>query len=436
MTQPSQSSGSPASRRDFIKTSVAVGGALAGGLSVARSANAAGSDELEIGLVGCGGRGTGAADDTLSINKGVKLVAMADAFGDRLNGAHDQLKKKYGDRVSVPPERMFVGFDGYQKLLETTVDLVIFATPPGFRPLHFEAAVKAGKHVFMEKPVAVDSAGVRKVLEAAKVAKEKKLGVGVGLQRRHQQVYLDSIKQIHDGAIGDVLYTRVYWNGAGVWVNPRRPGQTEMEYQMRNWYYFNWLCGDHITEQHIHNLDVGNWIMNDLPVMAQGMGGREVRDGKDYGEIYDHHAVEFTYKNGSKMFSQCRHIGGCWDSVSEHAHGTKGYCDPGRGRIEGDNKWRFRGGGGNPYQVEHLDLVNSIREGNPLNEAEFGATSSMTSILGRMATYSGREIKWDEALNANYDLSPKTYSFDAEPPVLPDENGNYKIAVPGKWKWS
>jgi myo-inositol 2-dehydrogenase/D-chiro-inositol 1-dehydrogenase len=436
MTQPSQSSGSPASRRDFIKTSVAVGGALAGGLSVARSANAAGSDELEIGLVGCGGRGTGAADDTLSINKGVKLVAMADAFGDRLNGAHDQLKKKYGDRVSVPSERMFVGFDGYQKLLETTVDLVIFATPPGFRPLHFEAAVKAGKHVFMEKPVAVDSAGVRKVLEAAKVAKEKKLGVGVGLQRRHQQVYLDSIKQIHDGAIGDVLYTRVYWNGAGVWVNPRRPGQTEMEYQMRNWYYFNWLCGDHITEQHIHNLDVGNWIMNDLPVMAQGMGGREVRDGKDYGEIYDHHAVEFTYKNGAKMFSQCRHIGGCWDSVSEHAHGTKGYCDPGRGRIEGDNKWRFRGGGGNPYQVEHLDLVNSIREGNPLNEAEFGATSSMTSILGRMATYSGREIKWDEALNANYDLSPKTYSFDAEPPVLPDENGNYKIAVPGKWKWS
>jgi myo-inositol 2-dehydrogenase/D-chiro-inositol 1-dehydrogenase len=436
MTQPSQPSGSPASRRDFIKTSVAVGGALAGGLSVARSANAAGSDELEIGLVGCGGRGTGAADDTLSINKGVKLVAMADAFGDRLNGAHDQLKKKYGDRVSVPPERMFVGFDGYQKLLETTVDLVIFATPPGFRPLHFEAAVKAGKHVFMEKPVAVDSAGVRKVLEAAKVAKEKKLGVGVGLQRRHQQVYLDSIKQIHDGAIGDVLYTRVYWNGAGVWVNPRRPGQTEMEYQMRNWYYFNWLCGDHITEQHIHNLDVGNWIMNDLPVMAQGMGGREVRDGKDYGEIYDHHAVEFTYKNGAKMFSQCRHIGGCWDSVSEHAHGTKGYCDPGRGRIEGDNKWRFRGGGGNPYQVEHLDLVNSIREGNPLNEAEFGATSSMTSILGRMATYSGREIKWDEALNANYDLSPKTYSFDAEPPVLPDENGNYKIAVPGKWKWA
>ncbi|MEX2185931.1 MAG: Gfo/Idh/MocA family oxidoreductase [Pirellulales bacterium] len=435
-TSPQPSGSSNASRRSFLKTSVAVSGALASGLSVARSAHAAGSDELEIGLVGCGGRGTGAADDTLSINKGVKLVAMADAFSDRLNGAHDQLKKKYDDRVAVPPERKFVGFDAYQKLLETTVDLVIFATPPGFRPIHFEAAVKAGKHIFMEKPVAVDPAGVRKVLEAAKVAKEKNLGVGVGLQRRHQAVYVETIKQLHDGAIGDILFTRVYWNGAGVWVNPRKAGQTEMEYQMRNWYYFNWLCGDHITEQHIHNLDVGNWVMNDLPVTAQGMGGREVRDGKEYGEIYDHHYVEFTYKNGAKMISCCRHIPGCWDSVSEHAHGTKGYCNPGSGRVEGENKWRYRGGGGNPYQVEHLDLVTSIREGKPYQEAEYGATSSMTSILGRMATYSGREVKWDDAIKADYDLSPKEYSFDAAPPVLPDENGNYKIAVPGKWNWA
>jgi predicted dehydrogenase len=437
MSQADSSARTPrSSRRDFIKTSVAVSGALAGGLSIAQSANAAGSDELEIGLVGCGGRGTGATEDTLSINKGVKLVAMADAFSDRLEGAYSNLKNKYADRVLVPPERKFVGLDAYKKLLDTTVDLVIFATPPGFRPIHFEAAIKAGKHVFIEKPVAVDPAGVRKVLEVAEEAKKKNLGVGVGLQRRHQAVYLDTIKQLHDGAIGDILFTRVYWNGAGVWVHPRKPGQTEMEYQIRNWYYFNWLCGDHITEQHIHNLDVGNWIMNDTPVKAEGMGGREVRKGKDYGEIYDHHAVEFTYKNGAKMFSQCRHIGGCWESVSEHAHGTKGTCDPGSGRIEGGTKWRFRGGGGNPYQVEHLDLITSIRNGKPYNEAPYGATSSMTSILGRLATYTGREVTWDAAMKSNFSLAPKEYSFDAEAPVKPDENGMYPVAVPGKWKFA
>jgi predicted dehydrogenase len=207
-----------------------------------------------------------------------------------------------------------------------------------------------------------------------------------------------------------------------------------MEYQMRNWYYFNWLCGDHIAEQHIHNLDVGNWVMGSLPVKAQGMGGREVRRGKDHGEIFDHHYVEFTYENGAKMFSHCRHIRSCWNSVSEHAHGTQGTANISSSRIDGPNAWRFRGRSPNPYEVEHADLVASIRAGKPYNEAEYGATSSMTSILGRMATYSGQEIKWSDAINSKISLAPKEYAWDATPPTIPDANGNYPIPVPGLTK--
>ena len=303
----------------------------------------------------------------------MKITAVGDAFENRMQGTLNGLEKRFGERVDVPKDRQFVGFDAYKKVIDSGIDMVILATPPGFRPLHFEAAVKAGKHVFMEKPVAVDGAGVRQVLEAAKIAKEKKLGVAVGLQRRHENSYLETIKRLQEGAIGDIVCTRVYWNGAGVWVNPKRPGQSEMEYQMRNWYYFNWLCGDHIVEQHIHNLDVGNWLVGDVPVSAQGMGGREVRTGKEYGEIFDHHYVEFTYKDGKKMFSCCRHIGNCWDSVSEHAHGTKGSADISSHRIRGEEEWRYRGPRNRPYEQEHLDLVNSIRAGHPLAEAEYGA---------------------------------------------------------------
>ena len=423
------------SRRDFLVTSsVAAVGAVAGSLTVARSAYAAGSDEIKIGLIGCGGRGSGAAGDTLSANKsGVKITSVGDAFENRMQGTLNGLEKRFGDRVDVPKDRQFVGFDAYKKVIDSGVDMVILATPPGFRPLHFEAAVKAGKHVFMEKPVAVDGAGVRQVLEAAKIAKQKNLGVGVGLQRRHENSYLETIKRLQEGAIGDIVCTRVYWNGAGVWVNPKRPGQSEMEHQMRNWYYFNWLCGDHIVEQHIHNLDVGNWLVGDHPERAQGMGGREVRTGKEFGEIFDHHYVEFTYKDGKKMFSCCRHIGNCWDSVSEHAHGTKGAANISGHSIRGAEEWRYRGQRNRPYEQEHLDLVNSIRAGHPLAEAEYGATSTMTAILGRLATYSGREVTWEKALNSPV-LAPgiESYTFDSTPPVLPDEQGNYKIAVPGR----
>jgi len=426
-------------RRDFLKTSsaVALGTSALGALGLNNSVYASGDDTIKVGLIGCGGRGTGAATQALSTNGNVKLVAVGDAFEDNarnvLNGVKGGLGDK-ADRVQVSPEKIFTGFDAYQKVIDSGVDLVLLATPPGFRPIHFEYAVKAGKNIFMEKPVAVDAPGVRQVLEANKIAKEKKLKVGVGLQRHHQAPYLEAIQRIHDGAIGDIIAMRVYWNGPGVW-DPRikrDQAKSEMEYQMRNWYYYNWLCGDHICEQHIHNLDVGNWVKNDHPVKANGMGGRQVRIDKKYGEIYDHHYVEFEYKDGSRMYSQCRHIPNTWNNISEFAYGTKGKANPGGEVIPFSGPaYRFEGGYKDAYQVEHDDLAAAIRKGLEYNEADNGAYSSMTSILGRMCTYSGKEITWDTAINSNISLMPKKFAFDADPPVMPREDGSYPIAMPG-----
>ena len=427
-----------ASRRNFIKKSslLVAGGAVAGQLAVAKSAHAFGSDEIKIGLIGCGGRGSGAADQAMNTEGATKLVAMADAFQDKITSSLRGINAKHPGQVDVPAERQFAGFDAYKNVLETDCDIVILATPPGFRPVHFEAAVNAGKHVFMEKPVAVDPAGVRRVLAAAEKAKEKNLAVAVGLQRRHEKRYRETIQRLQDGAIGDIILTRAYWNGGGVWTRPRQAGQTEMEYQMRNWYYFNWLCGDHIVEQHIHNLDVINWLMNGYPVKAQGQGGRQVRTGIDNGEIYDHHMIEFTYADGSKMLSQCRHQRNCWNSVSEHVHGTKGSADIGGARIrdaDGKTIYSYGRGGGGGHQEEHHDLFADLRKGIHPMEAEYGALSSMTSIFGRMATYSGQELDWNEALNSEVIASPidKYTSMDDTPPTTPDEDGRYPIPVPG-----
>ncbi len=420
------------SRRKFLKTStvLAAGAAVSGSLGIARSAHAAGDDEIKIALIGCGGRGTGAAEQALATQGKVKIIALADAFRDRLDGAYNHLSNVKKDRVDVPEERKFVGLDAYQKAIDSGVDLVLLATPPGFRPMHFEAAVKAGKHVFMEKPVATDPAGVRIVLAAAQESRKKGLAVGVGLQRRHQKEYQETIKRIQDGAIGDIVAARVYWNGQTPWVNPRKPGQTEMEYQLRNWYYFVWICGDHIVEQHIHNLDVINWVKGKYPVKASGMGGCQVRKGKDYGETFDHHCVEFEYDDGTRMFSQCRHIPGCWSSVSEHVHGTRGRSNCAN-FIQGESEFRYRGENPNPYQLEHDDLFASIRSGSPINEAENGAYSTMTAILGRMCTYSGQELSWEQCLASTITYMPETFAWDAPMPSMPDDQGMYKIPLPG-----
>jgi predicted dehydrogenase len=426
-----------ASRRNFLKTSslLVAGGAVASQLNVARAAHSFGSDTIKIGLIGAGGRGTGAAAQAMNTEGSVKLVAIGDVFPDRVQAAYRGLKSQHGDKVEVTKEKMFDGIDAYAKVLETDCDLVILATPPGFRPQHFEAAINAGKHVFMEKPVATDAPGVRRVLKATEEAKKKELAVAVGLQRRHERAYMEIISELQNGKIGDINFTRCYWNGAGVWTRPRQEKQTELEYQMRNWYYFNWLCGDHIVEQHIHNLDVINWLKNGYPVKGQGQGGREVRTGPDSGQIFDHHMIEFTYADGSKMLSQCRHIPRCWDSVSEYAHGSLGNADIGGGRIydlKGKMIWNTKAGR-NGHQVEHHDLFADLRKGVIPNEGEWGAKSTMTAIFGRMCTYTGQEISWDEAIGSEVVLcdTDKLVDLNSPAPVLPNADGKYPCPVPG-----
>ncbi|HUF61063.1 MAG TPA: Gfo/Idh/MocA family oxidoreductase [Verrucomicrobiales bacterium] len=423
-------------RRGFLGAgATAAAGSVLAQLPVQSFAQVEGRSRLKVALVGCGGRGTGAANETLSV-EGTELVAMADVFRDRLDGAYAQLSGRFQDTVKVTDQSKFIGFDAYLKAIDLA-DVVILATPPGFRPMMFEAAVDAGKHVFMEKPVATDAPGIRRVLEAAKKADEKKLKVVVGLQRHYETIYLETLKRIQDGAIGDIVAAQCYWNGSGVWVRERRPGQTEMEYQVMNWYYFVWLCGDHIVEQHVHNIDVVNWFKGGPPVRAQGMGGREVRKGRDNGEIFDHHYVEFTYADGTICNSQCRHIPNCWDRVSESFQGTQGRAEPGRiYDLKGEGVWRHRGGRGDPnaYQVEHDVLYRHIREDIPVNNAYYGASSTMTAILGRLCTYSGQSIGYEEALNSNVNLFPDSLAWDAMPKVVPDAEGRYPVAVPGQTK--
>ena len=425
-------------RRQFLKASALVAGGVMASNSAWAGAFTSVNDTIKIALVGCGDRGTGAAFQALSTKFNIKLVAMADAFQDRLDNSYKLLTEKFGAKIDVPKERQFVGFDGYQKAI-ALADVVLLVTPPGFRPTHFEEAVKQGKHVFMEKPVAVDSPGIRKVLAAAELAKQKKLNVVVGLQRRYQANYRETITRIQDGAIGDVYAGQVYWNSGGVWVKPRTANQTEMEYQMRNWYYFNWLCGDHIVEQHVHNIDVANWIKNDYPVSVQGTGSQAWRTGKNYGEIYDNHAVELKYADGSVIYSQCRHFEGTSNRVDETFQGTKGkaYLSANNSGMLWDHKGKElynhdRKGNANPYQTEHDELFAAIAKNEyKFWDAERSAKSCFTSIIGRYATYSGKIIKWDEALQADNNLMPDKLAWDAMPKSLPDANGLYSIAKPG-----
>lgn len=434
------------SRRDFVKQSSLLAGGLLAAPIIAEASQAnyfsGAPGVIRIALIGCGGRGTGAAVQALSTKQNVQLVAMADAFKDRLDDSYSGIvdaMKATPDRVKVAEVNKYVGFDGYKEAI-AQADVVILTTPPGFRPVHFEEAIRQGKHVFMEKPVATDPAGIAKVLEIAEKAKAKKLNVVVGLQRRYQTSYLELYKRVQDGIIGDITSMQVYWNQGALWVKERQPGQTEMEYQMRNWYYFNWLCGDHIVEQHIHNIDVGNWFKNAVPVTAMGMGGRAVRTGKEYGEIYDHHYVEYRYADGVVMNAQCRHWKDAVSRVDEEIVGTKGkvLCD--RGRIldhKGKTIYQFDKKQENrPYQAEHDELFAAIAKGEyKFADAKRGAETTLTAIIGRLATYSGQTIAFDKALASGLNLQPAKYAFDAPPPVLPDADGNYAYAKPGTTKY-
>ncbi|KQC31093.1 Gfo/Idh/MocA family protein [Flagellimonas eckloniae] len=429
-------------RRSFVKTTgLATGALMASSTSMNAMGYVAGNKKLKLALVGCGGRGTGAAVQALTADPDVELVAMADAFQDRLDQSLTGIIEHFeGERkIDVKEKNRFVGFDAYSKAIDLA-DVVILTTPPGFRPQHFEYAISQDKHVFMEKPVATDPAGVRKVLKNAKIAKEKKLNVVVGLQRRYEKKYLALHKQIQEGTIGKIISGQVYWNSAGVWVRARQPQQTEMEYQMRNWYYFNWLCGDHILEQHIHNIDVANWFIGEYPASAQGMGGRQTRNGLDHGEIFDHHFVEFTYPSGAVVASQCRHQKGCFRRVDEAFQGTKGAILARKGLVtdlEGETLLNVgKEHDPNPYQVEHDLLFASIRNKGVIADAENGAKATLTAIMGRMATYSGQTITWEQALNSDLSLVPENPTWESKPPTIPDENGKYPIPMPGVTKFS
>lgn len=419
-------------RRDFIRSATTAAAAAALTACRAPAAHSAGDDAIRVGLIGCGGRGTGAAENCLLSAPNVRLVALADLFPDRLKACRQELtdpERKGGPLagIGVDDEHCFIGFDAYKKLLATDVDLVILATPPGFRPIHFAAAIEAGKHVFMEKPVAVDPVGVRKVIAAGRKAKEKRLAVVAGTQRRHQKPYLETIQRIHDGAIGDVVAGCCYWNGGELWLRERKPGMSDMEWQCRNWYYFDWLCGDHIVEQHIHNLDVINWILRAHPLSCVGIGGRQVRTAPEFGHIFDHFCIDYEYPNGVHVMSMCRQQNGTTGNVSEFVVGTKGMSDPAEAllNLQGAVTWKSKSAkGSEPYVQEHRDLIQSIRGGTPLNEAEQVAESTLTAIMGRIAAYTGLRMKWDEVYASDLDLSPAKYEWGP--------HDVHDAAIPGK----
>jgi myo-inositol 2-dehydrogenase / D-chiro-inositol 1-dehydrogenase len=412
------------SRRDFLKNSaVAVGASIAARLGEIPAVHAAGSAEIRVGLIGCGGRGSGAADQALRAAPGVKLIALGDAFADRLEPCRSRLVEKFKDQVDVPKDRCFVGFDAYEKVIACDINYVILASPPGFRPAHLKAAVGAGKHIFTEKPVAVDGPGIRTCLALYDEAQRKGLHIAAGTQRRHQNSYLEAMKLIHDGAIGQIVTARAYWNQGPLWTKARQPEWSDMEWQLRNWLYFTWLSGDHIVEQHVHNLDVVNWAMQAHPVRAVGMGGRQVRTAPEYGHIFDHFAIDYEYENGAHMMSMCRQIEGCENSVSEALIGTKGNADLADRRrysVRGEKPWQFAGKEVDSYLQEHTDLIESIRAAKPLNELKNVTESTLTAIMGRMSAYTGKAVTWDQALNSSEDLMPTQLTWGKLPvPPVP-----------------
>jgi myo-inositol 2-dehydrogenase / D-chiro-inositol 1-dehydrogenase len=409
-------------RRDLLKSSAVAAGTLVLTGTPGPLAYAQGDDTIRVGVVGCGGRGSGAAHNCVNSSKGVKIVALADAFSDRL--------QKLKNDFDVPEDRCFVGLDAYKKLMALDdINLVILATPPGFRPIQLTEAIKQGKNVFMEKPVAVCPAGIKMVIEASEQAEQKGLGIVAGTQRRHQFEYVETMKRVLDGAIGEIVTAQCYWNMGGLWCHERQANESDVEWQIRNWLYFTWLSGDHITEQHVHNIDVVNWAFGDvLPETVHGLGGRQYRTDPKYGHIFDHFGIEFNYPGDVRTISTCRQIEGTAGNVSERVVGTKGWTNC-SGRIEGENPWRYRGPRSDPYVQEHTDLIASIREGKPLNEGKRIAGSTLCAIMGRESAYSRQRFKtsWCTTRCTLDLLPPAGLKLSDSRPVPP-------VAIPGQYE--
>jgi len=423
----------------LVNSGLLAGATVAGTLDISRSAYAAGSDAIKIGLIGCGGRGSGSIANALTANPGARLVAIADAFADRIPGPRDILKQKFGAQVAVEDDHCFAGFDAHKKLLDSGVQVALLTTTPHFRPQHIEACIDAGVHVFAEKPMAVDAPGVRRVLAAGEKARQKKLSFVSGFQTRYSDSAREAVKRVYAGEIGDIVAIEGVYNTGPLWHRGRQPEWTEMEFQVRNWYYFTWLSGDHLVEQHVHFMDFVGWLMHDEPpLQAWGYGGRSQRVEAKFGDIFDHHSVVYEYANGTRVYAMTRQQSGCFNGVYSTVFGKKGQLRRGgnarQSGIFAENgavQWQQPPETTVPEITRYREMFAAMQAGAPINDSLSMARSTMLAILGRMATHSGQRVTWDEALASNKVLAPARYAWDAEPPVLPRPDGTYPHPVPG-----
>jgi len=424
-------------RRRFLKTSAAaVSGAAVAPLAIGRIAHAAGSDVIRIGMVGAGGRCTGAAGNAMSVDPGLRLVAMCDIFLDRVHQRRKQLKAKWGDRVAVDDDHCFAGFDAYKQVI-ASADVVLIANAAKFHPLHMRAAIEAGKHVFVEKPHAIDPLGVKTVIAACELAKQKKLSVVSGLQSRYHTGYQEAIKRIHDGAIGEVVAIEENFLRPPYGLVARAKGLNEVQYQCSNQYHFAWLSGDDVPQSLVHNVDRSTWAMRDeVPVKCHGLAGRSAMFDEIYGNVFDHHAVVYEFAGGTKLYAFCRTTKGCYNEVSSLVLGTKGRCNLLAQRIDGETKWQYKGPRCNPYQEEHRALFKAVRNGEPISSGYHMARSTLATVMGQLSCYTGKEVTWDQAAASDFHYPPKPQdcTIDMEPPVKPGPDGRYPVYIPGQTK--
>jgi predicted dehydrogenase len=434
MTAPQNTADhSRTSRRRFLQDSaVLAGGTLAAALPLSRSAHAAGDDTFRVGLVGCGGRGSGAAVNAMNAGKDIKLTAMADIFQDKVMGSRDRLRKIKPDQVAVDDDHCFVGFDAYQKVIQSDVDVVIIACASHFHPMYLKAAVDAGKHVFCEKPHSLDSPGIKAVTATCEEAKDKGLSIVSGLCWRYHPGMRETIRRVHDGAIGDIVAIQETYMVTPYHVHKRNPDWSEMEWQMRNWYHFNWLAGDQCLQQLIHSIDKGAWVMHDEPpVKAWGVGGRSACFGESFGDLFDHQAVVYEYASGARMYGICRNHSNCHNELSDTVFGTKGTAHLIKHRIEGENNWQYQGPKSSMYDEEHKELFKSIRTGKPINNGKYMVNSTVLALLSQFVCHTGKQLSWQQAMDSQYSVTLDRYDWDVQAPIKPDENGVYDIAIPG-----
>jgi myo-inositol 2-dehydrogenase / D-chiro-inositol 1-dehydrogenase len=423
-------------RRDFLKTSaVAASAAAVGTLDLSRSAHAAGSDIIKVGMIGCGGRNSGAGAQALAADPGARLVAMCDIFRDRLEGARAAIKQSRGEQVTVADNQCFTGFDGYKHVIEAS-DVVCIANAAKFHPFHAFSAIQAGKHVFVEKPHGTDPFGVKLMQKACDLAKEKKLCIVSGLQSRFHDGYIETVKRIQDGAIGDVVTIEENFLRPPYQVTERKPEHSELQWQCSTQYHFRWLSGDDVPQSLVHNMDRSSWVLgNAAPIKCHGLAGRSTMVEPIYGDVFDHHSVVYEFDKGVRVYALCRTTAGCYDECSSLVFGTKGKSNLLNCRISGETTWRWQGQC-DPYQTEHNKLLAGIRSGNPINCGDYMARSTMITVMGQLSCYTGKEVSWED-VNASdfyYPPKPEDCRDDMEPPTKPGANGSYPTLVPGRTK--